>query len=119
MMRALEELRDYLLTKRETVEERPFGPDALVFKVAGKMFALVAWQEEPLRISLKCEPHLAEMLRNTYDAVLPGYHLNKRHWNTVILDGSIADDEIREMIDASYVLVVKGMKKVDQGRLLA
>ncbi len=113
----LQPLRTYLLAKAETTEEEPFGPDVLVFKVVGKMFALVPWQERPLTISLKCDPHLAEILRNTYAAVQPGYHLNKRHWNTVTLDGSIADDEIREMIDASYALVVKGLKKVDRERL--
>lgn len=116
-MRELESLRAYLLAKRATTEEQPFGPDALVFKVVGKMFALVVWQTVPLRISLKCEPHLAEMLRTTYAAVLPGYHLNKQHWNTVILDGSIAEEEIREMIDASYALVVKGLKKADREQL--
>ena len=114
----LESLRIYLLAKRETAEEQPFGPEALVFKVAGKMFALVAWQATPLSISLKCDPHLAEMLRTTYAAVKPGYHMNKRHWNTVALDGSIPDEEIKEMIDASYRLVVKGLKKVDRERLL-
>jgi len=113
----LEPLRSYLLAKAESTEEQPFGPEVLVFKVVGKLFALVPWQETPLSISLKCDPHLAEMLRNTYAAVQPGYHLNKRHWNTVILDGSIADDEIKEMIDASYALVVKGLKKADRERL--
>ena len=113
----LEPLRSYLLVKRETTEEQPFGPEALVFKVMGKMFALVAWQERPLSISLKCDPHLAEMLRTTYAAVRPGYHMNKRHWNTVTLDGSISEGEIKEMIDASYALVVKGLKKSDRERL--
>ncbi|MCB0060800.1 MAG: MmcQ/YjbR family DNA-binding protein [Caldilineaceae bacterium] len=117
MITELDTLRAYLLAKRETTEERPFGPDALVFKVVGKMFALVAWQASPLRISLKCEPHLAEMLRTTYAAVQPGYHMNKRHWNTVLLDGSIAEAEIKEMIDASYALVAKGLKKADRERL--
>ena len=107
----LEPLREYLLAKAGTTEEQPFGPDALVFKVVGKMFALVAWRQHPLRISLKCEPPLAEMLRTTYRAVQPGYHLNKRHWNTVILDGSVPADEVAEMIDRSYRLVVKGLTK--------
>ena len=113
----LEPLRAYLLAKAGTTEEQPFGPEALVFKVLGKMFALVAWQATPLSISLKCDPHLAEMLRTTYAAVQPGYHLNKRHWNTLILDGSIPPEEITEMIDASYKLVVKGLKKADRERL--
>ncbi len=113
----LEPLRAYLLAKTGTTEEQPFGPEALVFKVSGKMFALVAWQATPLSISLKCDPHLAEMLRMTYTAVQPGYHLNKRHWNTVTLDQSIPPEEITEMIDASYALVVKGLTKADRERL--
>ena len=113
----LDPLRAYLLAKPESEETQPFGPDALVYKVVGKMFALVAWQQEPLRISLKCNPHLAEMLRQTHAAVAPGYHLNKRHWNTVTLDGSIEQDEITEMIDQSYTLVVKGLRKKDRDRL--
>jgi predicted DNA-binding protein (MmcQ/YjbR family) len=116
-MHELEPLRAYLLAKPGAAEERPFGPDALVFKVMGKMFALVAWQAQPLTISLKCDPHLAEMLRTTYGAVRPGYHLNKRHWNTVTLDRSIPAEEIREMIDNSYALVVKGLKKADREKL--
>ncbi len=116
-MNELEPLRDYLLAKPGSTEERPFGPDALVFKVMGKMFALVAWQAQPLTISLKCDPHLAEMLRTTYSAVRPGYHLNKRHWNTVTLDDSIPSAEIREMIDNSYALVVKGLTKADREKL--
>jgi len=79
MVTELEVLRAHLLAQAGTTEEQPFGPDALVFKVLGKMFALVAWQQSPLRVSLKCEPHLAEMLRTTYAAVTPGYHLNKQH----------------------------------------
>jgi predicted DNA-binding protein (MmcQ/YjbR family) len=113
----LDPLRAYLLAKLGTTEEQPFGPDALVFKVLGKMFALVAWRQSPLRISVKCEPPIAEMLRTTYAAVQPGYHLNKRHWNTVILDGSIPAAEVAEMIDRSYRLVVKGLTKADQQRL--
>ncbi|MEZ4676924.1 MAG: MmcQ/YjbR family DNA-binding protein [Caldilineaceae bacterium] len=114
----LKTLRAYLLKKAGTTEEQPFGPTALVFKVLGKMFALVAWQSAPLTISLKCDPHLAELLRTTYAAVEPGYHLNKRHWNTVTLDASIPEVEIKEMIDASYALVVKGLKQSDRERLL-
>jgi len=110
-------LRAYLLAKAGTTEEEPFGPEALVFKVLGKMFALVAWQETPLTISLKCDPLLAELLRTTYAAVQPGYHLNKRHWNTVTLDGSIPTEEIREMIDNSYALVVKGLTKAQRAAL--
>lgn len=116
-MTDLEALRAYLFAKAGTTEELPFGPGALVFKVLGKMFALVAWQEQPLSISLKCDPLLAELLRSTYVAVQPGYHLNKRHWNTVLLDGTIPADEVAEMIDGSYVLVVKGLTKAQRAQL--
>lgn len=114
----LETLRDYLLQKESTTEEMPFGPEALVFKVAGKMFALVAWQETPLKISLKCDPMEALFLRDMYTAVTPGYHLNKRHWNTITLDGSVPEAELRRMIDDSYVLVVQGLKKAERDALL-
>jgi len=105
----LSELRSYLLAKKGTTEETPFGPEALVFKVAGKMFALVAWEAVPLTISLKCEPGQALFLRDLYPAVRPGYHMNKTHWNTVTLDGSVPEDEVRGMIDDSYELVVGGL----------
>jgi predicted DNA-binding protein (MmcQ/YjbR family) len=107
----LEELQAYLLKKRGATEEMPFGPTALVFKVKGKMFALMAWQETPLRITLKCDPADGLALRAQYDAVQPGYHMNKKHWNTVTLDNSIPHDELLEMIDDSYDLVVKKLKK--------
>jgi len=107
----LESLRTYLLKKKGTTEELPFGPKALVFKVMGKMFALVAWEESPLRITLKCDPDHALALRDVYAAVQPGYHMHRDHWNTVTLDGSIPHDEMLEMIDHSYALVVKGLKK--------
>ena len=116
-MTDLETLRNYLMQKPGTTEETPFGPQALVYKVVGKMFALVAWEEEPLTISLKCDPDEALFLRDLYTAVQPGYHMNKRHWNTVTLDGSIPEDEIRRMVDDSYRLVVRGLKKTDQERL--
>ena len=113
----LESLRTYLLDKAGCTEERPFGPQALVFKVIGKMFALVAWEQNPLDISLKCDPDEALFLRDMYTAVIPGYHMNKKHWNTVTLDGSIPDDHIWRMIDDSYKLVVKGLKKADREKL--
>ena len=113
----LESIRTYLLNKKGVTEETPFGPEALVFKVMGKMFALVAWQEQPLRITLKCEPDLAVTLRTQYKAVQPGYHMNKKHWNTISLDGSIPDEQIFGMMDASYALVVKGLKKAERRQL--
>lgn len=112
-------LRHKLLAYPECTESLPFGPDALVYKVLGKMFALVGENSNPLSISLKCDPDDALALRDQYTAVQPGYHLNKKHWNTVILDGSIPEDEIWAMVNHSYELVVRSFKKVDRERLLA
>ena len=106
-----ETLRSYLLGKPEAIEDFPFDTTTLVLKVGGKMFALLGIDAEPLRINLKCDPLKAELLRERYAAVLPGYHMNKRHWNTVVLDGSLSDAEIRAMIDESYALVVRGLPK--------
>jgi predicted DNA-binding protein (MmcQ/YjbR family) len=103
------ELRDVLLSFAGAEETFPFGPETSVFKVGGKMFALSALSAESLRVSLKCEPALAEALRETHAAVLPGYHLNKRHWNTVVLDGSLPDGMVTDMIEDSYDLVVSGL----------
>jgi predicted DNA-binding protein (MmcQ/YjbR family) len=113
----LESLRTYLLNKKGTTEERPFGPEALVYKIVGKMFGLIAWEEIPLRITLKCDPELALSLRDKYETVQPGYHMNKQHWNTITLDGSIPDDEILAMVDHSYELVVKGLTKTARQEL--
>ena len=99
------------------VEEFPFGPETSVFKVAGKLFALSALEAEPLRVSLKCEPDLADRLREAHAEIVPGYHLNKRHWNTVALDGSLADDMVEAMLEDSYDLVVDGLPKRTQREL--
>jgi len=112
------ELHRYLMNKSGTTEERPFGPDVKVYKVLGKMFALVP-DDAPLSISLKCDPNEALFLRDIYTAVQPGYHLNKKHWNTVTLDGTIPHDELLGMIEMSYNLVVKGLKKADREKLQA
>lgn len=101
-----DELRDYCLGFPGSVETFPFGSQASVFKVAGKMFALSRLAQHPLQVSLKCEPALAQQLREAHRAVLPGYHLNKKHWNTVTVDGSLPDQMIRDMIEDSYDLVV-------------
>jgi predicted DNA-binding protein (MmcQ/YjbR family) len=114
----LEEIRKYLLSKNGTTEELPFGPDALVFKVAGKMYALIAWEEKPIYISMKCDPERAVALRGTYPAIKPAYHFNKTHWNMVYIDGSLTNDQIIELIDHSYCLVVKNLKKTDRDRIL-
>ena len=106
-----------LLQKPGAVEEYPFGPEAAVFKVMGKMFALIAWQEDPLRITLKCDPDEAQALRAVFAAVEPGYYMNKQHWNTVTLDGSIEKAAVLNMIDSSYELVTRGLKKADREKL--
>jgi predicted DNA-binding protein (MmcQ/YjbR family) len=90
-------------------ETFPFGPNTSVFKVGGKMFALSQLDAESLRVSVKCEPQLAEALREAYPDVIPGYHLNKRHWNTVILNGSVPDKTVRDMIEDSYDLVASAL----------
>jgi predicted DNA-binding protein (MmcQ/YjbR family) len=107
----LADLRARCLAMPGAVEERPFGPGALVVKVAGKIFAIIGEDDEPPTISLKCEPELAPVLREAYDAVTPGYHLNKRHWNTVTVDGSVPEDELRGWIEDSYDLVVAGLPR--------
>jgi len=115
----LEQLRAVLLSKKGTTEERPFGPDTLVFKVVGKMFALCAADDPPPSISLKCDPNQALFLRDLYAAVKPGYHLNKQHWNTVIFDGTVPEAELLGMIDDSYDLVVKGLTRAQREALKA
>jgi predicted DNA-binding protein (MmcQ/YjbR family) len=98
-------------------ETFPFGPQNSVFKVAGKMFAIASLKQPPLRISLKCEPDLAEGLRAAHEAIIPGYHLNKRHWNTVLVDGSLPEKMVVEMIEDSYDLVVAKLPKSTQAEL--
>jgi predicted DNA-binding protein (MmcQ/YjbR family) len=115
----LDTLRAYLLSRPGATEDRPFGTQPLVVKVGGKMFALLSEDAKPLDISLKCEPAHAQFLRDSFSAVRPGYHLNKEHWNTVTLDGSIDDDGIRAMIDESYRLVVASLTKAAQRQLAA
>jgi predicted DNA-binding protein (MmcQ/YjbR family) len=100
------ELKDHCLSFRGSAETFPFGPETSVFKVEGKIFAISSLGRRPLEVSVKCEPPLAEQLREAHPAVRPGYHLNKRHWNTVAIDGSISDQMLRDMIEDSYDLVV-------------
>jgi predicted DNA-binding protein (MmcQ/YjbR family) len=107
----LAQFREYCLNKPRATEGTPFGPDVLVFKVAGKMFALAALDEMPPTVNLKCDPDLALDLRDRYEQVRPGYHMNKKHWNTVEIEGGIPVVELRRMIDHSYDLVVETLPK--------
>jgi predicted DNA-binding protein (MmcQ/YjbR family) len=107
----LAQFREYCLRKPCTTESTPFGPDVLVFKVSGKMFALATLDETPTRVNLKCDPDLALDLRDRYEQVTPGYHMNKKHWNTIEIESGIPERELRKMIDHSYDLVVKGLTK--------
>ena len=107
----LAQFREYCLSKPRATEGTPFGPDVLVFKVSDKMFALAALDEVPTTVNLKCDPDLALELRDRYEQVTPGYHMNKKHWNSVGIEGGIPDPELRKMIDHSYDLVIKGLPK--------
>jgi predicted DNA-binding protein (MmcQ/YjbR family) len=108
----LAKFREYCLSKPQTTEGTPFGPDVLVFKVGTKMFALASLDEVPTTANLKCDPDLALELRDRYEQVRPGYHMNKKHWNTVEIESGIPDGELRKMVDHSYDLVVKRLPKV-------
>lgn len=116
------QFREYCLSKPHATEGMPFAPDVLVFKVSGKVFALTGLDEVPARANLKCDPDLALELRDRYEQVTPGYHMNKKHWNTIELEKGIPDTELRKMIDHSYELIVKSFPKrapVNQRRLRA
>jgi predicted DNA-binding protein (MmcQ/YjbR family) len=105
------ELRRCCLAHAGAFEDFPFGPEHSVFKVGGKMFALSSLDRTPLEVSVKCEPELAVDLRDSYDAIRPGYHLNKRHWNTITLDDSLPDHLVRDLIEDSYDLVANALPK--------
>ena len=107
----------YLLAKAGAVKEFPFGPETAVFKVLNKMFALVIKDSDFFRINLKCDPQDALTLRDTFESVLPGYHMNKKHWNTVVLDKTVPGSVILQMIDDSYTLVIKGLTKTARASL--
>ncbi|MDG2047740.1 MAG: MmcQ/YjbR family DNA-binding protein [Halioglobus sp.] len=111
------EIRRYLLSKPEAKEDFPFGLSVTVMKIQSKMFATLAENGAVVSMNLKCDPHEARILRDIFPAVTPGYHMNKRHWNTVILDSSIPKGEIARMIDNSYSLVVQGLRKADRHAL--
>jgi predicted DNA-binding protein (MmcQ/YjbR family) len=104
----------YCLSKMGAFEDYPFGPDVIVIKVAKKMFALLSTRNGVINLSLKCNPELAEILRSEYKSIIPGYHLNKRHWNTLLLDGSIPESEVWSLIDHSYDLIIKSLRSVER-----
>lgn len=108
---------EYCMEKKGAEETTPFGPEALVYKVMGKMFALIDPDEYPSFVNLKCDPDRALELRDEYEAIRPGYHMSKKHWNSVYLDEGPADDLIKELIERSYALVIQGLKKSDLEKL--
>ena len=109
-----EKVRNYFLSCPESYEDFPFGEEITIFKVKNKWFGLLVEREGNLQINLKCDPDEALILRDLFKSVLPGYHMNKKHWNTVILNGSIPEKEIEAMIYSSYVLIVEKLKKKDR-----
>jgi predicted DNA-binding protein (MmcQ/YjbR family) len=113
----IEEIRAYCLAKKQVTEDMPFGEDTLVFKVMGKMFALMNLEGD-VRVNLKCDPEEAIRLREEFDAVIPGYHMNKRLWNTIIVGGRITEKQLKKWIDNSYQLVIEKLPKTEQIELL-
>ena len=113
----IEELRTYCISKKGVKECFPFGDDTLVFKVSGKMFALLSLSSDDFSINLKCDPSLAIELRESFTAVQPGYHMNKKHWNTVYIDGTIESKLIKKWVDHSYQLVVDSLPMITREKL--
>ena len=107
----IEELRNYCLSKKGVEETLPFGPETLVYKVMGKAFLLTGFESNPLQFNVKCDPEKAVELREEFACVLPGYHMNKKHWNTIVVDGSVRSKQLQEWIDHSYELVLKKKTK--------
>jgi len=114
----VETLREYCLSKKTVTEDFPFGESTLVFRVKNKIFLLVSLDSSPLQFNAKCEPDKAIELREQYDAIQPGYHMNKKHWNTVVIDGSISTVLIKEMINDSYDLIAQSLPKKLREELL-
>lgn len=106
-MTSHKEIEEYILSMPNAVLNYPFGKEVAVYKVNDKMFALIAEGSDPVRLSLKCDPQLSVLLREKYETVLPGYHLNKKHWNTIICSGQLGDDELQDLIRHSYVLITE------------
>jgi len=113
----IEQLREYCLSKPGTEETLPFGPDTLVYKAGGKVFLLTGLDSEQLRFNVKCDPDKAVELREEFPCVLPGYHMNKKHWNTIVVDGSVTSRLLKEWIDHSYELIVDSLPKKTRDKL--
>ena len=113
----VEDFREYCLAKKGVTEEFPFDEETLVFKVMGKVFALTGLERTPFQVNLKCDPDYALELREQYDQIIPGYHMHKKHWNTVIFEEGLEEKLLIELIDHSYDLVVAKLKKVDREKL--
>jgi predicted DNA-binding protein (MmcQ/YjbR family) len=113
----LEELREFCISKKGVEETLPFGPDTLVFKVMGKAFLLTGFDGDPLQFNVKCNPEKAIALREQYNCVAPGYHMNKKHWNTITLDNSVNTRLLEEWINDSYNLVVASLTKKEKQQL--
>ncbi len=101
----IESLHHFAMSLGEVEETQPFGPDNIVYKVYSKMFLLIATDESPLKINVKCQPELALELRERYSCILPGYHMSKKHWNTIVIDGGLSTQELKEQIQHSFELV--------------
>ncbi len=108
-----EELRDYTLSLKDVTESFPFGEDTLVFKTNDKIFLLVSLSSTPLQFNVKCNPEYALELREQYHCILPGYHMNKKHWNTIIIDGLLTKTQLKQFIEDSYLLVAEKKKSVN------
>lgn len=113
----LETFKNYCLSKKGVVEDFPFDAETLVFRVGSKMFALTNLNKSPLQVNLKCDPYLALELRSEFESIKPGYHMNKKHWNTVTIDGTLDEGKIFWMLDMSYDLVFKSLKKIERERI--
>lgn len=107
----LEILRDYMLSMPHTADDFPFGPQAMVFRVAGKIFGIMSWEQNPVVISLKCDPDRAVQLREQHAGITGAWHLNKTHWNGVTMDDSVSLDLVKELMDHSYELIVASLPK--------
>ena len=114
----IEELREFCISKKGVTESLPFGSETLVFKVMDKVFLLTGMENNPLEFNVKCDPEKASKLRERYSCVKPGFHMNKKHWNTIIADDSVSIKSLHEWITDSYNLVILGLSKKDQQKLL-